>query len=112
MALTLEISPDTITAYLSGEIDHHSAAYLREKIDDSIEKNSPDELVLDFSGVTFMDSSGIGLVMGRYRLMSEINGQVTISGIDKSTQKVMKIAGLEKIVKFSIGGKSKNENNK
>lgn len=112
MALTLEISPDSITAYLSGEIDHHSAAYLREKIDDAIEKNSPEELIMDFSGITFMDSSGIGLVMGRYRLMAEIGGQVTITGLDKSTQKVMKIAGLEKIVKFAIGGKNKNENSK
>ena len=105
MALKLEIALDSITAYLSGEIDHHTAAYLREKIDDAIEKNSPLELTMDFSGVTFMDSSGIGLVMGRYKLMAEIGGLIIITGLDKSTEKVMKIAGLEKLVKIQKGGK-------
>ena len=104
MSLKLQIAPESITAYLSGEIDHHSAAYLREKIDDAIEKNSPSELIMDFSAVTFMDSSGIGLVMGRYKLVNEIGGSIILTGLDKGTSKVMKIAGLEKLVKIQKGG--------
>ncbi len=105
MPLKLEIAPESITAYLSGEIDHHTASYLREKIDDVIEKNSPKELTMDFSAVTFMDSSGIGLVMGRYKLMAETGGVIILTGLDKNTEKVMKIAGLEKLVKIQKGGK-------
>ncbi|MEF9982954.1 MAG: STAS domain-containing protein [Oscillospiraceae bacterium] len=105
MSVSINIAPESITAYLNGEIDHHSAAVIRENIDSAIEKNRPNELMLDFSGVTFMDSSGIGLVMGRYKLMSEINGSVTLTGLNKTTEKIMKIAGLEKLVKLQTGGK-------
>ena len=63
-------SEDTITAYLTGDIDHHSARNIREDIDAFIQMKKPYLLRLDFSGVSFMDSSGIGLIMGRYRLMS------------------------------------------
>ncbi|MEG3005881.1 MAG: STAS domain-containing protein [Oscillospiraceae bacterium] len=105
MSVSINIAQESITAYLSGEIDHHSAVEIRQNIDSAIEKNCPKELMLDFSGVTFMDSSGIGLVMGRYKLMSEINGSVTLTGLNKTTEKIMKIAGLEKLVKLQTGGK-------
>ena len=71
MAVTLEVTNEEITAYLSGEIDHHSAVELRRRIDESVLSGTPERLILDFSGVTFMDSSGIGLIMGRWRLMQE-----------------------------------------
>ena len=69
MNLTLENSGSLLIAYLAGEIDHHSAAELRSQIDAGIQDKQPTHLILDFKNVTFMDSSGIGLVMGRYRLM-------------------------------------------
>ena len=58
MAVTLEVTNEEITAYLSGEIDHHSAVELRRRIDESVLSGTPERLILDFSGVTFMDSSG------------------------------------------------------
>ena len=71
MAVTLEVTNEEITAYLSGEIDHHSAVELRRRIDESVLSGTSERLILDFSGVTFMASSGIGLIMGRWRLMQE-----------------------------------------
>ena len=55
----------TLAAYLSGEIDHHAAQSLRREIDAQVDDRLPELLTLDFSGVTFMDSSGVGLILGR-----------------------------------------------
>ena len=78
MPLKLCAEGKMVTACLIGEIDHHGAGKLREEIDTMLERNHPDTLILDFREVTFMDSSGIGLVMGRYRLIREWNGSVEI----------------------------------
>ena len=66
MGIKIESSGQTVTAYLDGEIDHHSAREMRETIDRELESGNVKLLILDFRDVTFMDSSGIGLVMGRY----------------------------------------------
>ena len=83
-----------------GEIDHHSAAQMREKIDESVIQSGAKTLVLDFSLVTFMDSSGIGLVMGRFRLMQENGGELVLQNLPAPLRKVMKLAGLDKLAKF------------
>jgi stage II sporulation protein AA (anti-sigma F factor antagonist) len=80
---------------LTGEIDHHSAAQMREKIDLGVESILPKELVLDFSGVTFMDSSGIGLIMGRYKLMQSIGGSLRVINAPAAIQKIMRLSGLD-----------------
>ena len=97
MAVTLEVTNEEITAYLSGEIDHHSAVELRHRIDESVLSGTPERLILDFSGVTFMDSSGIGLIMGRWRLMQEQGGHLLVQGVPISLRKVMKVSGLDKL---------------
>ncbi len=61
----LEQKEEKLQVLLSGDIDHHTAREMREVIDKRIEEIHPKRLILDFKGVTFMDSSGIGLVMGR-----------------------------------------------
>lgn len=96
-----------VTAYLSGEIDHHSAREMREEIDSAVERVQPETLVLDFKEVTFMDSSGIGLVLGRYKLVSAMNGQVELCSIAGQLRKVMRLAGLDRLVKFEKGSEVK-----
>ena len=68
MPVRISTEANTMTAFLSGEIDHHSAAAIRDAIDTQIQINRPKLLKLDFSEVTFMDSSGVGLIMGRYKM--------------------------------------------
>ncbi len=97
MAVEIRINGEVVTAYITGEIDHHTAASVRETIDSAIELNMPTLLVLDFGGVNFMDSSGIGLVMGRYRNMAKIRGSVHLSSASPSLTKVFKLAGIEKL---------------
>jgi len=85
------------TVYLSGELDHHNAAPAREQVDAMITSCKPKLLVLDFGGITFMDSSGIGFVMGRYKLMTSLGGQLRVSGANARMEKVMRLAGLERL---------------
>lgn len=92
-----------LTALLSGEIDHHNARAIRESIDETAGKTKPKELILDFSRVQFMDSSGVGLIMGRYRLMQVLGGSVTIANLPPKVEKVVSMAGLDKLVKFEKG---------
>ena len=97
MSVTVESSGNLIIAYLIGEIDHHTSAETREKIDNVISYKKPQHLILDFKNVTFMDSSGIGLVMGRYRLMQNFHGTVEIRNVTPQTKKLMELAGLGSI---------------
>ena len=80
MAVELQTQEKTLIAILSGEIDHHCAQPMRAEIDAKIDDLQPSVLVLDFAGVTFMDSSGIGLIMGRHRTMEAIGGTVIVRG--------------------------------
>ena len=98
MSVSFVFSGDgTVTALIEGEIDHHSAALVRSAIDEQIIKKRPKNLKLDFSGVGFMDSSGIGLVMGRYRIMKEHGGTVAVVNTPESINRVMRLAGLERL---------------
>ena len=97
MSVTVESSGNLIIAYLIGELDHHTSAETREKIDNVISYKKPQHLILDFKNVTFMDSSGIGLVMGRYRLMQNFHGTVEIRNVTPQTKKLMELAGLGSI---------------
>lgn len=97
MSVTVESSGNLIIAYLIGELDHHKSAETREKIDNVISYKKPQHLILDFKNVTFMDSSGIGLVMGRYRLMQNFHGTVEIRNVTPQTKKLMELAGLGSI---------------
>lgn len=97
MSARIEYGQKEIRVYLSGEIDHHSAALIRASIDDAIIHKHPSLLILDFSAVTFMDSSGIGLVMGRYKLMKTVQGRIRVENLSPGAYKVMVLAGLEKL---------------
>ena len=97
MNVTIESSGSLIIAYLIGEIDHHSSAAVREKIDNVLAFKKPKHLILDFKNVSFMDSSGIGLVMGRYRLMQSFKGTLEIRNVTPQTKKLMELAGLGSI---------------
>ena len=106
MKCRINVSENMLTAYLDGEIDHHSVKPVREEIDNTIDRLQPKALALDFSGVTFMDSSGIGLVMGRYRKIAPYNAQLYVFNPPPAIAKVMRLSGIDKIAKIenSKGG--------
>ena len=84
---------------LRGEIDHHSAAAVRASMDDMIRTRKPKILVIDMSAVDFMDSSGLGLIMGRYTAMQSIGGELCVLDPSPATEKIMSLAGMERIIK-------------
>ena len=85
---------------LVGEIDHHSAAILRHEIDEALMKNRPNLLYVDLSGVDFMDSSGLGLIMGRYSLMKKLGGETVVLNPSPRAKKILTLAGMEKVIRI------------
>lgn len=104
MSVKIEFDNETLNCRLSGEIDHHTALPIRLETDDHIERCRPKHTIMDFSDVTFMDSSGIGLVMGRYKILSQFGGTLEITGLSNNSYKVMRLAGLDRIATIKKGG--------
>ena len=88
----------TLYINLEGEIDHHSAQGLREKIDAAFEPTDCRRIIFDFGGVTFMDSSGIGMIIGRYKNAKLRGGTVAIAGMNPEIGRIFQISGLAKII--------------
>ena len=94
-----EFIGDVLKIKLRGEIDHHSAVAVRSAIDEMIRLRHPQKLVIDMSAIELMDSSGLGLIMGRYALMKEFGGETVVLDPSPRVEKIMSLAGLERIVK-------------
>lgn len=86
-----------LSVRLSGDIDHHSAHGIGSEIDREFMRNGVRNLAIDFSDTGFMDSSGIGLIIGRYRKVSAIGGKVFLYGMNSSIRRMLDMCGLEKI---------------
>lgn len=89
-----------LTVRLSGEIDHHSAGGMRRRIDGEMLTREPEELILDFSQVSFMDSSAVGLVIGRYKKAASVGCKVAVEGLKERDKKIMLMSGLQNKVEF------------
>ena len=87
-----------LTLYLKGELDHHGAKGLMQQVEREIEVALPSKTILDFSGVTFMDSSGIAVVMRAKQRMRELGGSVAVRTIPMQPKKVFDAAGIDRIV--------------
>ncbi|MBO4949674.1 MAG: anti-sigma factor antagonist [Clostridia bacterium] len=99
MDLTTLVKDDKMIIYLSGEIDHHTSREIRDGVDRLIITHRPKAFILDLSGVDFMDSSGLGLVLGRFRKIKELGGEMYIANAGDRTMKILKMAGVDKIIK-------------
>ena len=93
---------DALVAHIKCEIDHHTAKKIREEIDVRLLGELPAVLVLDFSEVSFMDSSGLGLILGRCERADSFGGRVRIVGLSASLYKLVRICGIERIRNLSV----------
>lgn len=100
MYLEFESKDDKLIVHMSGELDHHSAEEVRNKIDDRLDRDNIGKLIMDFSDVNFMDSSGIGVVIGRYKKLMSKKGNICITKADGSVKRVFELSGIFKIIKF------------
>ncbi len=102
MPVMVKRKNNVLTAFVKGEIDHHTAPEIRESIDDAfVMAENTELLVLDFSDVTFMDSSGVGLVMGRYRLVAGKGKKLRVDNLSPRDYKIMKMSGIEKLAEIN-----------
>lgn len=85
---------------LMGEIDHHSAVSVRSDIDGLIFDLRPQKVVLDLSEISFMDSSGLGLIMGRYALIKDFGGTLSLRAPTVAVMKILTLAGMERMIKI------------
>ncbi len=90
----ISVSEDTLIARIIGEIDHHSAKEVRERIDAALLFHRPKRLVLHLSDMRFMDSAGLGLILGRVACAKEVGAAVAIEGADARALRIMEMAGL------------------
>lgn len=96
--LLYEKNRNTLTVRLVGDLDHREAARLRSELDGLIEQTNAKRLVFDMNDLVFMDSSGIGFIIGRYKLMSKRSGTVAITGPDARIDRIFEMSGIYQIV--------------
>ena len=87
-------------AALWGDIDHHRAAKLRTQLDELICRERPRRLYLDLSGIDFMDSSGLGLIMGRYTLLGRLGGRLIIEHPSAAARRMITLAAMERVIEI------------
>ena len=100
MQFTSFLENGKLTVALTGEIDHHCARTYIQSIAGKIEAYTPDVCVLDFSDVTFVDSSGIAVVINALRSMSQIDGKLLLTGISNQPMRVFRASGIDKLVEI------------
>ena len=93
--MMIDFEDEVMVVKLTGDLDHHRCSTIRKKIDAQCETLRPALLRLDFSAVPFSDSSGVGLVMGRYRQMSLLGGKLEVVNLTENLRKVFRLSGLE-----------------
>ena len=93
-----ELKNNCLVIYITDDLDHHAVGFLREKSDRLIEAGDIRHVIFDFEGVDFMDSSGIGLIMGRYKNVIFIGGKIAETNVGQSVDRIFKMSGLYKII--------------
>lgn len=94
MNVTIEKCGDELIAALAGEIDHHNSKQIREAIDAELERGGYKLLTFDLESVSFMDSSGIGIVLGRYKVVSKGGGRLRIINANRRIERILRMAGI------------------
>ena len=100
MQIAYDLQESQLSVELTGEIDHHHASGIRAEVDTAIYAHMPRILILDFQNVTFMDSSGIGLIMGRYKILQPLGGEIILRNPPPHIARVLRLAGMERLARI------------
>ena len=98
MEVYTEFEGKTMVFRLVGELDEHSAEFVRRKLDAAISENSFDAVLFDLSRLSFMDSTGIGVIIGRYKLVRKLNLRVYVRNPSPTVDKIFRMSGLYEII--------------
>lgn len=99
MNINCENKNRVLIVALNGDIDHYTSEQIKDKIDKEFERNNSRDLVLNFENVTFMDSSGIGMIIGRYKNASSKGGSLSAVNVNGEVKRIFEISGLFKLIK-------------
>ncbi|WP_370586459.1 anti-sigma F factor antagonist [Parageobacillus thermoglucosidasius] len=100
LMMDFEVKQDVLIIRLSGELDHHTAEELREKVTDVLESASIRHIVLNLEHLTFMDSSGLGVILGRYKQIKKLGGEMIVCSISPTVKRLFDMSGLFKIIRL------------
>ena len=103
--LKIILKDDVLKVTLPPEIDHHTVQGVRKEIDEALYLHRPSELVISLDNVSFMDSSGLGLILGRYTKAKDLGAAIRLQNPDKRTEKILSFAGIERIIPIEYTGK-------
>lgn len=95
---TYEINERSLIIRLNEELDHHNAMMIKDKADRLIERNHIKHIIFDFAGAGFMDSAGIGVIMGRYKKVIFIGGKIAVASVNSTVDRIFRLSGLYKII--------------
>ena len=94
---------------LTEDVDQHTVEKMRRKMDNEIKRYIPREVVLDFSSISFMDSAGIGMVLGRYKLAKMLDGNLRLINVNKYMKKIFDMSGVSRIIPIQMDEEENNE---
>lgn len=97
---TLEMKGIRLVIHLPVELDHHVTEELRKKVDRMIREEPISELEFDFARTLFMDSAGIGMIIGRYKMMKALNGRIIASHMSGQIRRVLALSGIQKFIQL------------
>jgi stage II sporulation protein AA (anti-sigma F factor antagonist) len=100
LSIDLEVRNDVLCIRLGGELDHHAADELRNQVTKTLENPSVRHIVLNLESLTFMDSSGLGVILGRYKQIKQLNGEMIVCAISPPIKRLFDMSGLFKIVRL------------
>lgn len=103
MNVEFEEQGNILAIKLSGELDHHSMITRKSRIEMKLSTNTKDEIVFDLNGLSFMDSSGISLIYGGYKIASDFGQKVTVLCDNEKFIKILMLSGMDKFVKIVNG---------
>lgn len=86
---------------ITEELDHHTTEKIRRKADYEIERYIPRKVIFDFDSVSFMDSAGIGLILGRYKNISMLGGKLEVINVSDTVNKILNMSGISKIIEIN-----------
>ena len=111
MKVTYNEKDKLLLMQITEEIDHHFAEKIRTRADFEIQKYIPKKVVLDFNNVTFMDSAGIGMLIGRYKMVTMFGGTINMINVKPNIKKVFEMAGILKLIPIidDVGGEENGE---
>ncbi|MFB6496774.1 anti-sigma F factor antagonist [Bacillus haynesii] len=100
LGIDIYVKESVLCIRLTGELDHHTAETLRKQVSDQLEQSDIRHIVMNLADLSFMDSSGLGVVLGRYKEIKQLGGEMIVCAISPAVKRLFDMSGLFKIIRL------------